>query len=743
MASAFSRLHRDIQKHLWDMNWTQLYPFQVHSIDAWFDSKSDIILMAKTAAGKTEAAFLPILSSIAEDHGAGSIRVLYVGPLKALINDQFRRLEELCKRSEIPVHRWHGDVDSQKKKKLLKSPSGILLITPESLQSLLMSTGLDARRVFNELDVVVIDELHVFLDNERGRQLCCLLNRVDDLRKDLPRSRRVGLSATIGDPQVACQWLSGALSDSTSIIRSSTTQDIELLVKTLVEDVPDDDSDSMEDGREGSNVISIANHLIDHCSGNTNLVFCNRKMDIEYLADILIRLTRQKKIPDQFIVHHGSLSRQIRENAEQELKSGRPCTAICSSTLELGIDIGHVDAVGQIGPPHSVSALKQRMGRSGRKEGKPSRLYFYVPLKKCPKDAPLPQRLYPELVQALSMVLLMTGQEGFTEWTEPPEPVQRDFSTMIQQIMSVIVERGGIRAEDIYRLMNLPHVFGPVSADEFSALLKDLGSNDLIEQTPSGDLILGLEGEKVTSHYDFFAAFETPVTYKVFSGDGLIGEVEGLEGFYQPGSFMLLGGKRWKILSVNDRQMKIHVERAYGKKMVYWRGVGGHIHGMIRQTMYEILYKGVSPAWLEPKTKMVLDWAITEFQSHRLGEKTLVRENNQIHLFTWAGSRANHALYMLFRSAGFLHGEVQDQDIAITIKKDGVDESQVISILDESLRNPPEAEHLCEAVFGDDIPPVGKYGKYLSNRLCMKAYCDKYCNIQEMLLVVQKLIDGC
>jgi hypothetical protein len=158
--------------------------------------------------------------------------------------------------------------------------------------------------------------------------------------------------------------------------------------------------------------------------------------------------------------------------------------------------------------------------------------------------------------------------------------------------------------------------------------------------------------------------------------------------------------------------------------------------------MYEILHKGVSPTWLETNTKMVLDWAINEFRSNRLGEKTIVRENNKIHLFTWAGSRVNHTLYMLFRSAGFLPGEVQDQDIAITIIKNGVDESQVISILNDSLRKPPEVERICEVVFGDEIPPVGKYGKYLSNMLCMKAYCDKYLNIQEMLLVVQKLIDG-
>jgi ATP-dependent Lhr-like helicase len=718
------------------MKWTQLYQFQVESINAWHDTTKDILLMANTAAGKTEAAFLPIISSLASDHGSGSVRVLYIGPLKALINDQFQRLEKLCIRAEIPIHRWHGDVDSEKKSKLIKEPSGILLITPESLESLLIKAGNDVKRLFMNLQAIVIDELHVFLDSERGRQLASLINRVEDVRQGLQPTRKIGLSATIGDVSFAKKWLSGKRQDDPVLIKSDMSNNIELLIKTFIEDIPDDlaDQNNNQDSQISNlqtNLGNIADHLLSNFTGKTNLVFCNRKSQIEELADNLSQISRQKKIPNQFMVHHGSLSKQLRENVESELKSGRPCTAICSSTLELGIDVGEVDAVGQIGPPHSVSSLKQRMGRSGRREGKASKLYLYVPIEKCNQKSTLPERLYPDLLQSLSLVLLMLGQEGVARWTEPPFVLERDYSTLIQQILSIIVTNGGISASGLYRLSSLKHIFGDISLEEFSLLLRDLGENQLIEQVDGGDLILGLVGERIVSHYEFYAAFETPKNYQVASSTGIIGEVEGKDGFYQIGSYLLLGGKRWKIIDVNEEQMKIVVQSAKGKKLIQWHGMGGQIHRKIRETMRHILLNRVTPAWLENNTKTALRLATEEFYRNSLQNNYIVKEGDLIHIFTWTGSCANHTLHLAFRNAGLSSGEIIDQGIALTIQKPNFSVEEARNILINFINNSMAPDELCCSAFLEKIPPVGKYGDYLSSKLMARAYAAKWIDTKE------------
>ena len=175
--SAFQRLHPIIQEELYRMKWTALRPIQVDAIHAILGSDAHLIISAMTAGGKTEAAFLPILSDIVEDYSS-SVRALYVGPLKALINDQFRRLEELCEHAEIPVHKWHGDVGQSKKHGVLKSPGGVLLITPESIESLFINHPDKLDKLFSHLTYIVIDELHAFLDTERGAQLRSLLARL-------------------------------------------------------------------------------------------------------------------------------------------------------------------------------------------------------------------------------------------------------------------------------------------------------------------------------------------------------------------------------------------------------------------------------------------------------------------------------------------------------------------------------------------------------------------------------------
>jgi ATP-dependent Lhr-like helicase len=742
MPIAFERLHKTIQNILWDMKWTQLFGFQVEAINAWFDKKNDILLMASTASGKTEAAFLPILSELTEDNAAGSIRVIYIGPLKALINDQFQRLEELCKRSDILVYRWHGDVGASRKKQLIKDPSGVLLITPESMESLLMRKGRDGNRLFKRLDAIVIDEVHVFIDSERGRQLSSQIKRIDAIRKNLPRARRIGLSATIGDENLAGRWLSGDTEKQTIIIKSPKTNDVELLLKTFVEEpviANKFQQPTQTDNTENSGLFSVAEHILKTFYNKTNLVFCNRKKDVETLADILANLCKRKKLQNEFMVHHGSLSKQLRENVEDELKSGRPCTAICSSTLELGIDVGDIDSIGQVGPPHSVSALRQRIGRSGRRENKPSRLFMYVPVVKCTDKSSLQDQLYPELIQAIALVELM-GKDGKDGWIEPPENRIEDYSTLIQQILSLIVERGGIDAKEMYRLLCSEKTFGDISVQRFTQLLRDLGTNDLIEQTQNGEIILGLSGERLTSHYDFYAAFDTPSSYQVISNSGPIGTVEGYFGFYQTGQFMLLGGRRWRISNVDEDRKVISVDSARGKKLVQWFGGSGNIHKHVREKMLEILQGIEIPVWLEHNSQLVLGWARHIFKTSGLNEQSVIMSDRELHIFTWTGSRGNNTLNMVFRASGIDSGEIIDSGICLSISRAGFGKADAKVILSDFCRNPIDPICLVKQAFNEEIPAVGKHGLYLSQELRARAYAAKHIDIPEALEATRRLL---
>jgi len=744
MSGAFERLHKTIQNILWDMKWTQLFGFQVEAINAWFDKKVDILLMANTASGKTEAAFLPILSELAEDKAEGSIRVIYIGPLKALINDQFQRLEELCRRSDIPVHRWHGDVGTNRKKQLIKNPAGILLITPESMESLLMRKGRDGNRLFRKLDAIVIDEVHVFIDSERGRQLASQINRIDAIRKSSPRVRRVGLSATIGDENLAGQWLSGDDENQPVIIKSTKSNDVELLLKTFIEEpatINKPQQPKQSDNTESDGLFSVAEHILKNFFNKTNLVFCNRKKDVETLADILTNLCKRKKLQNEFMVHHGSLSKQLREDVESELKSGRPCTAICSSTLELGIDVGDVDSVGQVGPPHSVNALKQRIGRSGRRENKPSRLFMYVPVAKCNDKSSLPDQLYPELIQAIALVELMIGQDGEGSWVEPPEKSIEDYSTLIQQILSLIVERGGIDAKEMYQLLCSENTFGNITVKGFTQLLRDLGASDLIEQTQSGEIILGLAGERLTSYYDFYAAFDTPSSYQVISNSGPIGTVEGSFGFYQPGQFMLLGGKRWRIASIDEDRKSIFVDSARGKKLVQWYGGSGNIHKRIRGKMQEILQDTEIPAWLEDNSKRVLGWARNTFQEVGLNNRYIISDGKNLHIFTWTGSRGHNAVNMIFKAAGVESWDIVDSGICLSISNPGFCKKDALAILDDFRKKTIDPVCLVNEAFDGEIPPVGKHGLYLSQELRVRAYASKYVDIPEALEATGRILN--
>lgn len=636
--AAFDLLDRRVQRQLYAMKWSSLRPIQVDAINAYLAGTGHIVLMAETAAGKTEAAFLPVLSSIA-DEPTGSVRANYVGPLKALINDQFARVERLCTYLEMPVHRWHGDVGAASKDALIKQPGGVLLITPESLESLLVNRTAHLRDLFGGLRAVVIDELHAFLDGERGLHLASLLRRIARYRDPKqPETRLLGLSATIGDRGIAQRYLSLDAPDGVAVIadegggteiriRLHGYDGHALMARAGVAPADEDETpDSFVDA-------TIAEDLVEHCRGHSNLVFANAKGDIEILADAANEGCRKAGLPESFLVHHGSLSREVREDTEARMKSDRPYTTICSSTLEMGIDIGSVRMVGQIGAPWSAASLKQRMGRSGRKPGEARRLRVYADCTVAAESVN-PMSLLPlELLQAIAVIELMLER-----WVEPPPAGELDLSTLTHQIISTIAEHGGVRPADLHDSLCQHGAFHNVEAKLFVRLLRQLGSADIIEQSTDGLLILGLLGEKLRARRDFYAAFIGRLEYSVLAGSRLLGTLP-FDTQLNVGDHIVFAARRWQVKQVDPERLEIHVEPAKRRKRPKFPRGGGVVHQRVVDRMMTLLTDDTDIAYLDTAARDALTKARGQARTHRLAERRVLAISPHTTMWlTWAGT---------------------------------------------------------------------------------------------------------
>jgi ATP-dependent helicase Lhr and Lhr-like helicase len=348
---AFESLHDSVKSWIAIKEWQALLPIQEQAINIVLGTESDLLIAAPTASGKTEAAMLPIASILAEQATEG-LACLYVSPLKALINDQFPRAESLFGACDVRVTAWHGDVPRSQKMAFLKQPRGVLLITPESLEALLMTRGVMTSELFNPTRFVVIDEVHAFAGTERGAQVQSLLARIE--RASGRRMRRIGLSATAGDLQAVAEFLRPQVEGEVVTIIDRESRPSVKRIHGVID--------------EGGGQDEVVKWMYQSLRGSNNLVFANRRSDVEAYADALRELCDADGTRPEFEAHHGSLSREHREEVEYVLKnSTESTTVVASSTLELGIDVGTIERVVQIGAPPSVASLQQRLGRSGRR----------------------------------------------------------------------------------------------------------------------------------------------------------------------------------------------------------------------------------------------------------------------------------------------------------------------------------------------------------------------------------------
>ena len=643
MSAVFDKLARPIQKWIRAQGWKELRDIQARAAQMIFEGNADLIVAASTAGGKTEAAFLPLLSQVLDepDEQAG-FDILYIAPLKALITDQARRLEDVCRETELPITPWHGDVSASVKNRAAKRPKGVLLITPESLEALFVRRGLEIPRLFAATRAIILDELHTVLDSERGVQMRSLLARLEIA---LNRSiRRVGLSATIGDMELAKAYLRpDCPGDVEAIVATGGSAELQLQLRGYVAGTEDIDAPSATD--------AIAQHLFAHLRGSDNLVFAGARQSVEIYSDRLRAMCEKERLPQEFYPHHASLSREHRDFVERRLKDGSsPTTAICTSTLELGIDIGDVICVGQIGAPFTVASLRQRLGRSGRRPGNPTILRQYAVEAKLDAKSNFSDRLRLSLVRAVAMIELLL--EG---WCEPPQSEALHLSTLLHQIMSVIGERGGISPRHLYRILCQKGPFREVDPSLFSEVLRAMGAPEtaLIEQASDGLLLLGAKGEKLVEHYSFYAVFQTPEEFRLISSGKELGTVP-IDSMIAPGMLLIFSGRRWLVEEVHDRDRVIMVSPAKAGVPPVFGGDPGNIHDLVIKRMFQVLDSQHRPIYLDPMAVELLDEARSEYARFGFGSGRVVElGDGSAVLATRSGSVRTTTLALALRANGF------------------------------------------------------------------------------------------
>lgn len=695
----FFRLAPFIQEYIYANEWTELRDVQVDACRVLFDTDNHLILSAGTASGKTEAAFLPILTDI---HAVPptSIGVLYIGPTKALINDQFVRLEELLKEARIPVWAWHGDVTASQKKKLIKNPTGVLQITPESIEALLINKAGDINRLFSELRYVVIDEVHIFMDSERGRQVLCQLTRIERLTNNQPR--RIGLSATLGDKGLPEQWLKASTDRDVITVESSEARKIRLSVEHFYTGI---------DEVESQTVNPHERYVFDNLRDKTKaLIFANSRAGAERIIVSLRKFAQQENSPDIYHVHHGGISTSLREAAEAAMrdKHERAVTA-ATITLELGIDIGQLERVVQITAPSSVSSFLQRLGRSGRR-GDPSEMWFISNEKPSDGAENFADQLPWDLLQIIAIIQLYVEEK----WIEPIRPIDFPFSLLYHQTMSILASNGEIAPSDLARELLTLYPFRKITTEHLRLLLGHLLKIGHVERMENGGLILGFNAEKIVHNYHFYAVFKEQERYVVRSEQGEIGHITTP---LSVGSRLGLAGRAWEVKEIHARQRIIWVQLVQGYAEVYPAGGGVPIHPKIINRIRKVLLEQTTYRYLQPQAQRRLADARQIAQQHGMNKSNIIAlGGNAFCIFPWMGSLAYRAL---------LHASLADENKSYKIALPKSPFYFTMNSMDGSNGVQKSIESLCSTkltVQTGKMPQFNKYDEYIPRNLLVSSY---------------------
>ena len=722
--NVFERYAPFIQDYIYRSGWQSLRGVQNAAGEAIFGTEENVLLTASTASGKTEAAFFPILSLL-DENPSKTVGVLYIAPLKALINDQFGRLSELCEEEGIVVTRWHGDAAVSRKQKLLRHPSGILQITPESLEAMLINKHMEIPSLFGDLRFIVIDEIHSLLRADRGLQTFCLIERLCRLAGCSPR--RIGLSATIGNPEDAGRFLAAGSGRGTIIPRFDGGREVwRLSMEHFYNTEPqaDDglaipaDTPVMEPATDHApqGADPGIGYIFEHTRGKKCLVFTNSREECESVCQSLRQYCEANHEPDRFLIHHGNLSASYRESAEEEMKDDDSLMSVCATaTLELGIDIGRLERAFQIDAPFTVSGFLQRMGRTGRR-GDPPEMWFVMREDHQEARAMLPDTIPWYLVQGIALVQLY-AEERFVE---PPRMDRLPYSLLYHQTMSTLASCGEMTPSALASRVLTLSCFHRVTQDDYRLLLHHLLETDHIQRTEQGGLILGLAGERVVSQYKFYAVFQENIEYTVHAGSEQLGTI------VKPppvGDKIAIAGRVWVVDEVDHKRRDVYCTLVKGNIPAFFGLVAGDIHTRILEKMQEVLSGDRQYPYLMPHARCRLAQARDVFQKSRMSRRPLVHlGGNMWALFPWLGSYAFLALerFLKIRCAKQLGlkglNASRPYYMQFTLQ---VDETEFYAIVSEEAEKPLDP---MELVYPGENPVFEKYDEYLPPLLVQKGF---------------------
>jgi ATP-dependent helicase Lhr and Lhr-like helicase len=728
----FNRLAPFIQEYIYTHNWQEIRPVQVEACEVIFNTKAHLLLAAGTASGKTEAAFLPVLTLLHENPSS-TIGILYISPIKALINDQFERLNDLLKEADIPVWAWHGDVSQTRKKKLVKNPSGVLQITPESLESLLLNKTAELPNLFGDLRFIIIDEIHAFMGSERGCQILCQLTRLSRFIKS-QQPRRIGLSATLGDYRLAEDWLSSGTKISVitpKIIGAERKVKLSISHFYRSEQPTQFNSKQEENSQKKIANIPYYQYLFQSSKAKKCLIFANNRAEIESVIANLRQIAKTSGNPDIYHVHHGSISASLREEAEAAMRGTNPAVTAATVTLELGIDIGQLERVIQLESPLSVASFLQRLGRSGRR-GAAADMQFVCAEDELLGEESLPEQIPWQLIQTIAIIQLYREER----WIEPIKPHRYPLSLLYHQTMSILTATGELSAAALAQeVLTLPS-FQAISQADFRQLLQHLIAIEHIQLTETGTLIVGLIGETLVRKFNFYTVFTNNVEYTVREETTEIGSI-----IMPPptGNQFALAGRTWQVLEIDAKRKTVFVKRAEGIANSSWRGGSGNIHTKILQRIKQVIVEDIEYPYLQDNAKERLKTArqiakISKLDQHHI----LPLENNTCGIFPWAGTIAYRTLErvinLVVRESLDIKSVGGTSPYFLTIKLG----KSCIQELEQEIKAFSEKELTTEDLVAlDEAPKLQKYDQFIPNNLLRRAFISDYLDFAELQQIIK------
>ena len=722
----FTRLAPFIQEFIYQNNWEELRGNQIAACEVIFDSDDNLLLSSGTASGKTEAAFLPVLTELC-NKPSSSVGVMYISPLKALINDQFKRLEMMLLDSNIPVTKWHGDASQTQKNRLIKRPDGLLQITPESLESLITNKRGACLSMFSDLRFVIIDEVHYFMRDVRGLQLLCVLERLKQLTGVNPR--RIGLSATLGDVSLAQNWLNtGTGRQCAAPIVEEGRKRVRLHVERFVNYAEERD---FVERNESGNIVNVNSgdigtrehyeYLFKQTLDKKTIIFTNSREETEFVIANLREIALKKKAPDVYRVHHGNVSALLRENTEEEMKSAdEKIVTGATVTLELGIDIGSLDQAVQVGAPLNVSSFAQRLGRCGRRGQIPQLLFTFVESIRI-NSADILGPINWDFIRTIAIIELYLKDH----WMEPIPPQHHAYNLLYHQTMSCLKSNGEMSPAGVASAVLSLGCFGRIPQEDYKRLLAHMLDTDQLQRTEHGGLIIGREGEKIVNSHKFLTVFIAPEYLLVKDENRTIGTVDKV---YPVGVRFALAGMTWESVDVNEKSKVIFVKRVPGISVVDWNvDFTAELHTVLVRKIRSVL-KGDAPypyLSLRCQERLAEIRYITRNSGILTNPVTPLSERKYA-IFPWVGTRQIITLNYALR-----HRKIKSKlpwitSVYLEVIFDGTRE-ELEHIVQDILRSEP---NLYEFPLPDKVQIDGKYNEFIPPDLLRKQFIEDYLDFE-------------